>query len=108
MEKRITSPEELASIRTAKISFHFVMHVGEEYGFEDYLESIRSARTAPPLESFATRAEADTWLAAQPEPPPPVVLAIGNERYAAGDNRRRALRLLIRIPLPRDLAPGAP
>jgi hypothetical protein len=108
MEKRTSSPEELGAIRTAKIAFHFVMHVGEEYGFEDYLLSIRSARTAPPLQSFATRKEADTWLATQPEPPPPAVVAIGNELYAAGYNRRRALRLLIRIPTPQELDPGAP
>ncbi|MFY0562570.1 hypothetical protein ACN28E_01900 [Archangium lansingense] len=108
MEKHVTSPEELESIRIAKISFHFVMHEGEEYGFEDYLESIRSARSAPPRKSFTTRAEADTWLATQPEPPPPVVVAIGNELYAAGYNRRRGLRLLIRHPTPPELNTGAP
>jgi hypothetical protein len=108
MEKRISSPEELEAIRTAKISFDFVMRVGEEHGFEDYLESIRSARTSPPVESFATREQADTWLSVQPEPPPPSVVAIGNELYAAGYNRRRAQRLLIRIPTPQELEIGAP
>nr|QKW93596.1 hypothetical protein [Archangium sp.] len=65
METRMSSPEEFAAIRTARISFNFVMRVGEEYGFEEYLGSLRSARTSPPLTSFATHEEADTWLATQ-------------------------------------------
>jgi hypothetical protein len=108
MEKRMTSPEELAAIRTAKISFDFVMRMGEEYGFEAYLESLRSARTSPPFESFASREEADTWVATQPEPPPPSVVSIGSELYSVGYNRRRRLRLLIRIPTQRELDTGAP
>jgi hypothetical protein len=108
MEKRMSSPEELEAIRTAKISFDFVMRVGEEYGFEEYLEGLRSARTAPPLESFTTREEADTWLATQPEPPPPTVVCIGNELYSVGYNRRRKMRLLIRIPTRRELDARAP
>lgn len=108
MEKRMTSPEELEAIRTAKISFDFVMRRGEEYGFEEYLESLRSARTSPPVESFATREAADTWLATQREPPPPAVVAIGNELYSVGYNRHRGLRLLIRIPTQRELDTGAP
>jgi hypothetical protein len=108
MEKRISSPEELEAIRTAKISFDFVMNEGEEYGVEDYLESIRSARTSRPLESFATREEAETWLATQPEPLHPAVVAIGNELYSAGYNRHRGLRLLLRIPTQQELDTRAP
>ncbi|MFE8601026.1 hypothetical protein [Archangium violaceum] len=108
MEKRMSSPEEFEAIRAAKISFNFVMREGEEYGFEEYLESLRSARTAPPLASFATREEADSWLATQPEPPPPAVVSIGNELYSVGYNRRRKMRLLIRIPTQRELDTRAP
>jgi len=98
MEKRIASAEELEAIRIARISFHFVMDVGEEYGFEAYLETVHSARTSRPLESFENRADVDTWLEHQPEPPPPAVVAIGNDLYSVGYNRRRRLRMLIRIP----------
>ncbi|OJT21054.1 hypothetical protein BO221_29705 [Archangium sp. Cb G35] len=108
MEKRMSSPEELEAIRTAKISFNFVMRVGEEYGFEEYLESLRFARTAPRLASFATHEEADSWLATQPEPPPPAVVSIGNELYSVGYNRHRKMRVLIRIPPQRELDSSAP
>jgi hypothetical protein len=108
MEKRMSSPEQLEAIRTAKISFNFVMRVGEEYGFEEYLESLRSARTSPPLEFFKTQEAADTWLATQPEPPPPAVISIGNELYSVSYNRRRKMRLLIRIPTQRELDTRAP
>ena len=33
---------------------------GEYHGIEDYLETLHSSRTSPPLHSFATREEADT------------------------------------------------
>lgn len=100
MEKRISSLEELEAIRAAKIAFHFVMDVGEQHGFEDYRETVLSSRTSRPLQSFATREEADSWLTKQPEPPSPMVVAIGSELYSVGYNRLRALRVLIRIPPP--------
>ncbi|WNG55676.1 hypothetical protein F0U59_13535 [Archangium gephyra] len=108
MEQRISSPEELEAIRTAKIAFDFVTHVGEEHGFEDFLQSLRAARTSRPLQSFATREAAESWLATQPEPPPPAVVAIGGELYSVGYNRRREVRVLIRIPMPRELDAGPP
>jgi hypothetical protein len=108
MEQRISSPEELEAIRTAKIAFDFVTYVGEEHGFEEYLEGIRSSRASRALLSFATRQEADAWLKNQPEPPPPAVIAIGNELYSVGYDRRRALRVLIRIPTQQELGAGAP
>ncbi|HEX8436468.1 hypothetical protein [Archangium sp.] len=108
LEKHISSPEELEAIRTAKIAFDFVMHVGEEYGFEDYLESIRFTRTSRPLESFANQEEAEAWLATQPEPPRPAVVSIGNALYSTGYKRRQGLRLLIRIPTQQELDTRAP
>jgi hypothetical protein len=108
MEKRISFPEELEATRAAKIAFHFVMDVGEDHGFEEYRESVYSSRTSRPFQSFATREEADVWLAKQAEPPPPVVVAIGGELYSVGYNRLRALRVLIRIPTPQELNTGAP
>lgn len=103
LEKRLPLPEQLDAIRSAKVAFEFVMHIGEAYGFEDYLESIRSARESSPLGSFTSREEADTWLMSQPEPPPPTVVAIGSERYATGYDRRRRLRVLSRLPTRQEL-----
>jgi hypothetical protein len=103
MEKHIASPEELEAIRLAKISFHFVMDVGEEHGFEEYLETIHSARTPRPLQSFVTREDANTWLEKQSQPPPPAVVAIASELYSVGYNRRHGLRVLIRIPSQQEL-----
>ncbi|WP_146210013.1 hypothetical protein [Vitiosangium sp. GDMCC 1.1324] len=108
LEQRISSPQELEAIGAARISLDFVMHVGEHHGFEEYLESIHSARASGPLQFFATREEADTWLNMQPEPPPPTVVAIGSELYSVGYHRLRALRVLIRIPTQQELRPGAP
>ncbi|MFP2903759.1 hypothetical protein ACLESD_01540 [Pyxidicoccus sp. 3LFB2] len=106
LEKRTSSPEQLEALRTAKVSFDFVMHLGEERGVEDYLESIRSARTAPPLRGFASQEDADAWLMTEPEPPIPAVVAIGNELYAVGYNRRRGKRQLSRLPTQHELAVG--
>jgi hypothetical protein len=105
MEQRMSSPEEIEAIRTAKISFDFVMDVGEHHGFEEYLESVRFARTSRPVQSFATREEADVWLEEQPAPPPPAVVAIGSECYSVGYNRRHGLRVLIHIPPQQELEP---
>lgn len=107
LEKRLSSHEQLEATRAARISFDFVMRMGEEHGFEDYLEGIRSARTSPTLRSFASREEADTWLMTQPEPPPPTVVAIGSNLYVAGYNRRGRLRVLTRLPAQQELDTGA-
>lgn len=108
MEQRMSSPEELEAIRTAKIAFHFVMDVGEHHGFEEYLDTLHSSWTSRPVQSFTTREEADSWLEKQPEPPPSAVAAIGSELYSVGYNRRRRLRVLIRIPPQQELDTGAP
>jgi hypothetical protein len=107
MEQRMSSPAELEALKTAKIAFHFVMWTGEGHGFEEYLETLHSSRTSPPLLSFSTREETDSWLATQPEPPPPAVVAIGRDLYSVGYNRRRGLRVLLRIPTPQELDAGA-
>jgi hypothetical protein len=98
LEQRMSSPEELDALRTAKLAFHFVMNVGESLGLEAYLETLEASMSSPPVLSFATRQEADSWLAQQPEPPPPAVVAIGSGLYSVGYNRRRGGRVLLRIP----------
>jgi hypothetical protein len=108
MEQRISSAEQLEAVRTARIAFDFVMHVGEEHGFEDFLESVRSASASRPVQSFATLEAAGSWLETQPEPPPPAVVAVGGELYSVGYNRGCGSRVLIRIPTPRELDAGAP
>jgi len=84
------------------------MGIGEDHGFKEYLETLRSSRTSPPLLSFSTREEAESWLAKQPEPPPPAVVAIGRDLYSVGYNRRHRLRVLLRIPMPQELDAGVP
>ena len=86
--------------------FHFVLNVGEDHGFEEYLETLNAARHSRPSQSFATPEEAKSWLATQPEPPPPSVVAIGSERYAVGYHRGRGLRVLLRLPTPLELNPA--
>jgi hypothetical protein len=103
LEGRTTSPEQREAIKIAKIALHFILHVGEQYGFEDYLEYFKSDSPPSPLVSFATQEDADTWLKAQPVPPPPSVVGIGSDIYSVGFNRRRELRVLIRIPTRQEL-----
>ncbi|WNG17357.1 hypothetical protein [Cystobacter fuscus] len=107
LEQRVASPEELEALRTAKTSFDFVMRMGEDHGFEEYLETLRSSRTSPPARSFSSRKEAESWLAKQPEPPLPAVVSIGSELFSVGYNRRHQMRLLLRIPTPQELDAGS-
>lgn len=107
MEQRVSSPEELEALRAAKIAFDFVMRMGEDHGFKEYLETLRSSRGSPPAHSFSTREDADSWLAKQPEPPPPAVVSIGSDLYSVGYNRRHQMRLLLRIPTPQELDAGS-
>ncbi|WNG26920.1 hypothetical protein F0U62_25040 [Cystobacter fuscus] len=108
MEQRMSSPEELEALRIAKIAFDFVMSTGEDHGFEEYLETLRSSRTSAPAHSFSTREEAESWLAKQSEPPPPAVVSIGSDLYSVRYNRRHQMRLLLRIPTLQELDAGAP
>ncbi|ATB29605.1 hypothetical protein [Melittangium boletus] len=105
LEQRLSSPEEIDALRVAKLAFHFVMDVGEDHGFEEYRRTLLASRTSHPLQSFATREEADTWLATQPEPPPPAVVAIGGDLYSVGYNRLKRYRVMIRIPTQQELDP---
>lgn len=105
-EPRLSSPEEYEALRITRIAFHFVMHMGEDHGFEEYLEALDASRRSRPRQSFATPQEAESWLATQPEPPPPSVVAIGSELYAVGYHRGRGLRVLLRLPTPLELNPA--
>ena len=108
LEQLLSSAEQREAIKAAKIAFHFVMHVGEDHGIEEYLDTIHTARTPGPRLVFSTREEADIWLAKQPKPPPPAVISIGTDFYSVGYNRLRSLRVLIRIPTQQELDAGAP
>ena len=107
LERRTSSREEREAIRVAKIAFDFLMHVGEEHGFEEYRATLPAA-WAGPLRCFTTRQEADRWLERQPEPPRPEVIAIGDARYSVGYDRVRRLRVLLRIPTQEQWKPRAP
>ncbi len=103
MEKRISDPEEIEAIRAAKIAFEFVMHQGEAHGFAEYWQTLRTSSSSPPRQSFRTWEEANGWLALQPEPPHPEVVAIGSEFFSVGYDRLRRLRVLIRLPTQQEL-----
>lgn len=98
LEPRVSSPEEREALRVARVAFHFVMQVGEDHGFEEYLRTLDDSTSPRPRLSFATREEAESWLMKQPEPPPAAVVVIGGELYSVGYNRIRSQRVLLRIP----------
>ena len=104
---RLLVPEELESLRAARIAFEFVMAMGEDHGFADSRSTLFASTATPPRQSFATREEADTWLATQPQPPLPAVVAIGGARYFLGYHRLKQQRVLIRLPMTHALDPGA-
>lgn len=106
LEPHLSSPEEYNALEAAKIAFHFVMHLGETHGFQEYQSAVHASRTPPPSHTFASRGEAAHWLAAQTEPPPSVVIAIGDELHSVGYNRLKRLPILIRIPTPLELHPA--
>lgn len=103
VEKRIRTPEELEALGATRIAFEFVMHIGEQYGFAEYWQTLQELKVSPSLQSFPNRAEAESWLDRQPEPPPPAAVAIGGELHSVGYSRLKQLRVMIRIPMPREL-----
>ncbi|MET0405936.1 MAG: hypothetical protein ABW123_26190 [Cystobacter sp.] len=108
LEQRLSSSEEREALRVARLSFEFVMGSGEYHGLEEYLETLRTSRTSPPLHFFSAREDAESWLRTQPEPPAPAVISIGHDLYSVGYHRRRALPMLLRLPSLQELDAGAP
>jgi hypothetical protein len=103
LAQHLSSVADREAIRVAKIAFHFVMDAGEDQGFKEYLETFRAANASGARLSFPSRSEADAWLAKQPEPPSPAVVAIAGKFYSVGYNRSMRLRIMIRIPTAQEL-----
>lgn len=61
---------------------------------EFYLEELIRDGLPAPVATFATLAEAEAWLHAQPEPPRQVFIQVGGEHYLAAYHHRVHLRAL--------------
>jgi hypothetical protein len=82
----------------ALLSIHFILESAQSPLFEDFLGNFDSESPCPPLCSFGTRHEADTWLNAHPRPPHGARVAIAGQRYSVGYSRDSELRVLVRGP----------
>jgi hypothetical protein len=101
----IQSPEEREALEAAADALDFIVSIGKMHAFEDYRENLKANILPPPLCSFDTRAEADAWLMAHPEPPHGATVTIAGHRHTVAYVRHLAHRALLRIPTQEELDP---
>jgi hypothetical protein len=94
----VRTDEGQESVDMALLAIHFILESGQEPLFENFLGNFDSNIPRPPLCSFGTREEADTWLNAHPRPPHSASVEIAGQRYSVGYARDSGLRVLVRRP----------
>jgi hypothetical protein len=90
------SPEDVDALHSAALALHFVQEAGCTREFARFLAHFDEPR--PPLCSFATREEADTWLKSHPSPPNGASVKVGEDEFTVGYRRESDLRLLVPFP----------
>ncbi|MFY0583839.1 hypothetical protein ACN28S_64600 [Cystobacter fuscus] len=91
-----SSPEDLEGLHSAALALHFIREAGCARDFARFLAHLDAP--LPPLCSFATREEAEAWLAKHPRPPHGASVQVGGELLTVGYQRERDQRLLVRFP----------
>jgi len=91
-----SSPEDLEGLHSAALALHFIREAGCARDFAWFLAHLGAP--LPPLCSFATREEAESWLAKHPRPPHGASVQVGGELLTVGYQRERDQRLLVRFP----------
>jgi hypothetical protein len=88
------SQEKKEKILVAIDALRFIFASGQSYDFEDYRKSLDA--NAPPLviAAFRTLGEAESWLAAHPNPPLGAQVLVANEYYRVIYVRETNLRKL--------------
>jgi hypothetical protein len=97
------SSEEQAALEVAADALSFILSMGKVHAFEDYRANLEANVLPPPLCSFDTRAEADAWLMAHPEPPHGATVTIAGHRHTVAYVRHLGHRALLRIPSQEEL-----
>jgi hypothetical protein len=90
------------ALACAEVALHYIQESGLSDDFAELLADTTSA-PIPPVRSFATRDEADTWLKNHPRPPHGGWVRIGQERYSVGYWRESDRRVLLRVPAQEEL-----
>lgn len=88
--------QAMEGLHCAALALHFIRETGCARDFARFLTHIDEP--LPPLCSFATREEADSWLGKHPRPPHGASVQIGAEVLTAGYQRDRDQRLLVLFP----------
>jgi len=97
------TPEDRESVDIALLVIHFILESSQSPLFEDFFGNFDSHIPRPPLCTFGTRKEADTWLNAHPRPPHGARVEIAGQRYSVGYARDSGLRVLVREPTLEEL-----
>jgi hypothetical protein len=92
-----SSPEDLKGLHCAALALHFIRETGCARDFARFLTHIDEP--LPPLCSFSTREEAESWLRKHPRPPHGASVRVGEEVLTVGYQREREQRLLVRFPI---------
>jgi hypothetical protein len=89
------SKEEKEKLQFAIDALNFIYETGQTYDFKDYRERLNVE--APPLviASFKTRAEADAWLNAHPNPPYHANILIGGNYHYVMYSREKNDRSIV-------------
>ena len=94
----VRTHEDKASVDSALLALRFILESNQSSPFEAFLGNFDSNIPRPPLCSFGTRKEADTWLNAHPRPPHGASVEVAGQRYSVGYSRDSGLRVLVRRP----------
>jgi hypothetical protein len=92
------SPEEKEMFLLAIDALWFIWRNGQSYEFEDYRKDVASKAAPGVIASFKTRAEAETWLKAQPRPPDLALVLIADEYHVVLSSREGDRRSLVPDP----------
>ncbi|KFA88714.1 hypothetical protein Q664_39645 [Archangium violaceum Cb vi76] len=97
------APEDKESVDIALLAIHFILESNQSSHFKSFLENFDSDTPRPPLCTFSSRKEADTWLNAHPRPPHGAGVDIAGQHYSVGYARDSELRVLVRRPTLEEL-----
>jgi hypothetical protein len=91
-----SSPEDLAGLNAVALGLHFVQEAGCAREFARFLAHLD--KPLPPLCSFATLEEAESWLRTHPRPPHGACVQVGEDVLTVGYQPESAQRALVHFP----------
>ncbi|WNG43351.1 hypothetical protein F0U60_04010 [Archangium minus] len=95
-------PEHEEALISIEVALQFIQESGLSNDFAGYLAEASNV-PIPPIRSFTSLEEADTWLKNHPRPPHGGWVRIGQDRYSVGYWRESGRRVLLRVPTQEEL-----